>query len=236
LAVSVLAQAYRTAARFEQRSAAKFVMLFQFGPSAGFAVVGDFDDDYVRTAANRAVFDVFLSFALREVDRNDDLFAARAADVRGFGIHSREPLNEFLCRTFMASSQETRTEATRSAAEATLAKALAPEEIRVGDFVTPLHVVAEVPSYFWFTEAWNLPADEPVRIRLMSYSDGLPMKVKSICLPFVLVKQASGQGATLDLRKCQLARLDRDYAKRAWRAYVKVAKKQSGTGPRRCSV
>jgi hypothetical protein len=122
----------------------------------------------------------------------------------------------------MASSQETRSKATQAAAEATLAKALAPEEVRVGDYVTPLHVVAEVPSYFWFTEGWNLPADEPVRIRLMSYSDGVPMKVKSICLPFVLVKQASGRGATLDLRKCQLARLDREFARRAWRAYKKA--------------
>jgi hypothetical protein len=122
----------------------------------------------------------------------------------------------------MASSQETRTEATHAAAETTLAKALAPEEIRLGDFVTPLHVVAEVPSYFWFTEGWNLPADEPVRIRLISYSDGLPMKVKSICLPFVLVKHANGQGATVDLRKCQLARLDREFARRAWKAYKKA--------------
>jgi hypothetical protein len=104
----------------------------------------------------------------------------------------------------------------------TLAKALAPEEIRPGDFVTPLHVVAEVPSYFWFTEGWNMPLEEPVRIRFTSPADGLPMKVKSLCLPFVLVKQASGQRVTLDLRKCQLARLDRRYAKRAWKGIKKT--------------
>jgi hypothetical protein len=95
----------------------------------------------------------------------------------------------------------------------------------VGDFVTLLHVVAEVPSYFWFTDGWNMPVDEPVRIRLISYSDGLPMKVKSICLPFVLVKQVNGQSATLDLRKCQLARLDRGFARRAWKAYKKARAK-----------
>jgi hypothetical protein len=121
----------------------------------------------------------------------------------------------------MASSQHTRTGATHVAAEATLAKALAPEDIRPGDFVTPLHVVAEVPSYYWFSEGWSLPADEPVRIRFTSPGDGLPLKVKSICLPFVLVKQASGERLTLDLRKCQLARLGRRYAKRAWKAYKK---------------
>jgi hypothetical protein len=121
----------------------------------------------------------------------------------------------------MASSQQTQIKSTRTAAEATLAKSLAPEEVRVGDFVTPLHVVAEVPSWYWFTESWNLPVDEPVRIRFTSPSDGLPLKVKSICLPFVLVKQVSGDRLTLDLRKCQLARLNRRYSKRAWKAYKK---------------
>jgi hypothetical protein len=122
----------------------------------------------------------------------------------------------------MASSPQVQTKATHAAAEATLAKSLAPEEIRVGDYVTPLHMVAEVPSYYWFSDCWNLPADEPVRIRFTCGSDGTPLKVKSICLPFVLVKQATGTQTTLDLRKCQLARLDRRYAKRAWKAVKKA--------------
>jgi hypothetical protein len=124
----------------------------------------------------------------------------------------------------MASSPQTQTKANHAAAEATLAKTLAPEEIRVGDYVTPLHVVAEVPSWYWFSESWNLPVDEPVRIRFTSPSEGLPLKVKSLCLPFVLVKQASGERLTLDLRKCQLARLNRRYSKSAWKAYKKDQK------------
>jgi hypothetical protein len=122
----------------------------------------------------------------------------------------------------MASSPQTEVKATHAASEATLAKALAPEEVRVGDFVTPLHMIAEVPSYYWFSECWNLPADQPVRIRFTCGSDGTPLKVKSICLPFVLVKQAAGTRTTLDLRKCQLARLDRCHAKRVWKAFKKL--------------
>lgn len=122
----------------------------------------------------------------------------------------------------MTSSQHARSTSTNAAAAATLAKALAPEDIRPGDFVTPLNVVAEVPSFYWRTEGWSLPAEEPVRIRFTSPSDGLPLKVKSLCLPFVLVKQASGERLTLDLRKCQLARLDRRYARLAWKAYKKL--------------
>jgi hypothetical protein len=125
----------------------------------------------------------------------------------------------------MASSPQTRSGAKVSAAEATLAKALAPEEIRPGEFVTPLHVIAELPSFFWCGDGWTLPHDEPVRIRFTPTSDGLPLKVKSVCLPFVLVKQASGGRQTLDLRKCQLARLDRRYAKRAWKAYKKAQRR-----------
>ena len=109
-----------------------------------------------------------------------------------------------------------------TAAEATLAKALAPEDIRAGDFVTPLFVIAEVPSYWWFGDEWTLPRDQPVRIRFTSACDGAPLKVQSVCLPFVLVKTPAGDRGTLDLRKCQLARLDKSHAKRAWKAYKKA--------------
>jgi hypothetical protein len=109
-----------------------------------------------------------------------------------------------------------------SAAEATLAKALAPEDIRPGDFVTPLFMIAEVPSYWWWGESWNLPHDQPVRIRFTSNCDGMPLRVKSVCLPFVLAKTPAGEQGTLDLRKCQLARLDQSHAKRAWKAYKKT--------------
>ena len=92
----------------------------------------------------------------------------------------------------------------------------------MGDYVTPLSVVAEVPSFFWCCEPWNLPANEPVRIRFTCASDGAPLKVKSLCLPFVLVKRATGECITLDLRKFQLARLNGDHARRAWRALKKT--------------
>ncbi|HJQ80718.1 MAG TPA: hypothetical protein VJ828_12215 [Lacipirellulaceae bacterium] len=120
----------------------------------------------------------------------------------------------------MASSQTSAAETNHSAAApATLAKSLAPEDIRPGDYVTPLHLLAEVPSYWWCDDDWSLPRDRPVYIRFITNCDGAPLRVKSVCLPFVLVKQPGGQSLTVDLRKCQLARLDREYARRAWKAY-----------------
>ncbi len=105
---------------------------------------------------------------------------------------------------------------------------LAPEDIRPGDFVTPLFTISELPSYWWNGGSWNLPHDQPVRIRLTYECDGVPLRVKSICLPFVLVKTPSGDQNTFDLRKYQVARLNQDYAKRAWKACKKkLAKPQA---------
>ena len=128
----------------------------------------------------------------------------------------------------MASSQKTVRDAKPAAADATLAKALAPEDLRTGDYVTPLHIVAEVPSYWWCVDDWKLPMEEPVRMRFTSSCDGKPLRVKSLCLPFVLLKQPAGPAMTLDVRRYQLARLDGDYAKRAWKAYEKANSRKKG--------
>jgi hypothetical protein len=122
---------------------------------------------------------------------------------------------------------ELNTEA-KAARGGSLAKPLAPEEIRVGDFVTPLHVFYDFPSFFWSDCAIGR-RDETVRICYIPDSGGVPLKVKSICLPFVLAKHASGQQQTLDIRKVRLARLDPIYAKAAWKL---CKKKKAETGRR----
>jgi len=108
---------------------------------------------------------------------------------------------------------------TQAADEATLAQTLAPEEIRPGDFVAILHEVCELPSYMWCGDAALLPRDELVRIRLMPSAEAVPLKVRAVCLPFVLAKEPAGRRRTLDVRRCRLARLDWTYAKEAWSAY-----------------
>ncbi len=129
----------------------------------------------------------------------------------------------------MASSQIISANTNQRASAATLAKALAPEDIRPGDYVSPLHLVCEAPSYWWRDENWNLPRDEPVRIRYITNCDGAPLRVKSVCLPFVLVKQPGGKSLSLDVRKCQFARLHEKYARCAWKAFKKSAASANGT-------
>ena len=114
-------------------------------------------------------------------------------------------------------------------AEATLAKPLAPEDVRKGDFVGVLYVIYELPSFFWCAESFQIPHDEPVRLQLVP-EPGPPLKVQSVCVPFVFVKDPVGKQKMLDLRKCRLARLDRDFARTIWKAHKKQRAKQAAPG------
>src|SRR5205823_4729377 len=58
--------------------------LFPLGPHAHLAAVLKLDMNDVGMAADGAVFDVRLTLAGREIDRNDDLFAAGVTNIRGF--------------------------------------------------------------------------------------------------------------------------------------------------------
>jgi len=109
--------------------------------------------------------------------------------------------------------------------ESTLAKSLAPEDVRVGDFVTQLHEIREWPAFFWFCDSTYEQREELLRIRLLPEKSGIPLKVEAVCLPFVLVKPAKGKPFTLDVRRSRLARLSRDYARIAWKSHKKKKRK-----------
>ena len=99
-----------------------------------------------------------------------------------------------------------------------LSKTLAPEDVRRGQYVTVLNELWEIPSFFWCDGVLSLAPEAPVRMQLLAREAGVPLKVKRICLPFVLAKHPRGAMRALDLRRCQLARLEGEYARAAWRA------------------
>src|SRR5262245_57311657 len=115
--------------------------------------------------------------------------------------------------------------------ESCVARSLAAEDLRCGDFVAILHEIVEWPSFFWTCDSHLLPPDEPVRLTCKSSDCGTPLKVKAICLPFVFVKLPSGQHRTLDVRRHQLARLDADYGQTVWKTLSKQAKPGSRVLP-----
>ena len=57
------------------------MILLRFSPHSGVSIPVKFDMDHIGPAADRAVFDVFLTRALREVERRDDLLAAGIARI-----------------------------------------------------------------------------------------------------------------------------------------------------------
>jgi hypothetical protein len=121
--------------------------------------------------------------------------------------------------------------AAQAAAEASLARALAPEDVRPGDFVAVLYEVVEYPSWFWCADEFRLPRDELTRVRFTPYDDATPLRVQAVCLPFVLVREPCGRERTLDVRRRQLARLDKNYGAQAWRAYRKARKAAGRRAP-----
>jgi len=124
------------------------------------------------------------------------------------------------------SKSQTQLEKGTHRADTTLAKALAPEDICVGDYVALLHEVDELPSFLWCADSTLAPREELVRIQLVPESGGVPLKVKSICLPYVLVKHPRGSRETLDVRRWKLARLDNHFARIAWKSLRNKRKKK----------
>ena len=109
----------------------------------------------------------------------------------------------------------------------TLAKPLAPEDIAVGDYVATLHMICEAPSFLWCSDATLTSRDELVLMQFVpDEGAGVPLRVESICLPFVLVQPPTGKQRPLDIRRHPLARLAPGYAQATWKALGKKRKKK----------
>ncbi len=99
--------------------------------------------------------------------------------------------------------------------ECLVARVVAPEDLRAGDFVAVLAEIVELPTFLWHETLCD--RGEIVRIRRLPTDNRVPLKVKAICLPFVFVKQPSGKFETIDVRLASLVRLEKDYAKTVWK-------------------
>lgn len=104
--------------------------------------------------------------------------------------------------------------------DATLAKPLAPEDVRPGDYVAVLDEEYQYPAIVWYCEPPMGREQEVIRVRIRPNETSGPLRVIDACLPFVFVKPPKGPGHTLDVRSVRLARLDRNYARRVSRSLV----------------
>lgn len=135
----------------------------------------------------------------------------------------------------------------------TLAQAIAPEDIREGDFLAVLSEVDEVLPFgaLFDCSPFNQPRSlEPVRVQWLPCGESVPLKVEAVCLPWVLVKAPMSAAArmfgwlhagasttpttmlrTLDVRRYRLARLTPDYGKRVYKLLKdRGEKKRSSAG------
>ena len=71
--------------------------------------------------------------------------------------------------------------------------------------------------FLWNADAALSPRDELVRIQCLPVGGGVPLKVKTVCLPYVLVNHPQAKGQILDIRRTRLVRLDREFAKTSWK-------------------
>lgn len=85
-----------------------------------------------------------------------------------------------------------------------------------GDYVAVLHEIVEFPPITW-TGAWLVPGSrEAIRVQRCPCPTPGPLRVVSVCLPFVLMKDVNGKCRTFDVRLRTFARLGRRYGRKAF--------------------
>lgn len=99
--------------------------------------------------------------------------------------------------------------------EMSIARAIAPEDVRPRMYIALLHEVEE-KTCFWCDcddESWR---DRRKRFELSLPWDVEPQRVKAVCLPFILVETTKGEVETIDTRRYRLAQLPERYGRVAF--------------------
>ena len=101
-----------------------------------------------------------------------------------------------------------------------LATPVAPEDIRVGDYVAEMNVITQYVMRGCDESDWQ-PGDRAPRLHLIAMRavDAFPrlFRVLAIGLPFVYVEDAGGTTFLLTCRLTELARVPEEMGKRAMR-------------------
>ncbi len=97
------------------------------------------------------------------------------------------------------------------------ARPIAPEDIRKGKYVAVLSITHELLPLLC-ESAWLFERSQPCRIAFWPDEDEMePVKVISLCLPFVLVKDARGRVRTFDVRRHRLAAVSEEFGRKCFK-------------------
>jgi hypothetical protein len=102
--------------------------------------------------------------------------------------------------------------------KSSIARAIAPEDIRAGMYIALLHEIDFGCGFCWEVEPALMAARGP-RLRIPCEAD--PYHVKAVSLPFILVQQADGDVTTLDARRYRFARLPSAFGRKAFESMRK---------------
>ena len=101
-----------------------------------------------------------------------------------------------------------------------VSKRIHPEDLNVGDHVAVTETIHQLPTYCWCgLDAYQHPPDELIRLTVRPQDGHQPLKIKSICLPWVLCKTIDGKHIVHDLRQTQLSRLDPGFVAAVHKSY-----------------
>jgi len=103
----------------------------------------------------------------------------------------------------------------------TVASTLAPEDIRCGDMVCVLNEILEYPAFLFICDSELSDSEPVIRVKMQARDDGRPLKIRSVCLPFVMVESPHGGIEVKDVRSTQFVRLDAEYADQVVKALKK---------------
>ena len=108
-----------------------------------------------------------------------------------------------------------------------------PEDIQIGDYVVRTHRRYQlVPCNV--ERSVTGEAIEPIILYAWPYDAGEPLKVRAVCLPFVMTENQYGSREAVDTRQDVLMKVSKAYAKAAKpEPEKKKKKKKKGKGKKR---
>ena len=109
---------------------------------------------------------------------------------------------------------------------ASACRAIHPEDLNVGDHVTVLQQIHQIPTYAWCSvDAHQFPPDEVIELATRSYFEAL--KVKDICFPFLLCTGLASETRVIDTRSNQIGKLAPSFVRNLKKATKAQQRKQA---------
>lgn len=100
-------------------------------------------------------------------------------------------------------------------------RTVAPEDLRGGQYIAITRMMIQlIPP---MCDPQLTPEPQTVRLWGIPPFAGQPMRIVSVCLPFVLVEGVDRQCRTLDLRRMEVVRLPKKYGRAAFERLAKPA-------------